>query len=621
MDVRLPDGRVLRNVPDGTSRAEIEQWVKDNAPTTAKPAEPPREKMFAEKLGGVVRDVMAGGVRGAGSIGATLIRPFESGEENDQRRQAMDQALADLVGADTQGLAYGGGKLAGEVAGTAGIGGAAANVLGRIPQVAAAAPGFISALRTGGMTTGAKVAPGFAPAAADVGKRMLAGGLVGGASAGLVDPGDAAGGAAVGAALPPALQIAGSAGRAVGRAMFSGQAKKAATGRIAQAIGDNDLRQAIGDIQTYYPKGAEDIPVSASAILGKPGVSQLEQGSRLNATPAWADFDVKQARSVWDNVRRATSEADELAARKLARREGWDEAWGKAEQGFKPRNFGSLMGQFKGALDQAATSAQSSNPAVMSVLKAIDDDVVRMGERFGPGNLQQIRANLSGRVQPMSQDAFKSAPRDNPAIISLVKEIDDILNQSTGGKWQKVIEGYAKDSTSVGEAAAASRIRGSFQDAETGRLRKAIPLDPDVAQVTPAGLSSAMDAARLPDKSLALSAGANQRLEATLEALRRQQAVQGVKRSATAGGGSDTMSNAMSLGAQAAGGGVGTNMLMQLLQGVRKIGAGKTDNQLAALLMNPDELAAALNAYMRPRAPSAIGQLGYRTAPVLVADQ
>ena len=39
------------------------------------------------------RDVVAGGVRGAGSVGVSLIRPFESGEENTARRIAMDAAL------------------------------------------------------------------------------------------------------------------------------------------------------------------------------------------------------------------------------------------------------------------------------------------------------------------------------------------------------------------------------------------------------------------------------------------------------------------------------------------------------------------------------------------------
>jgi hypothetical protein len=85
-------------------------------------------------------------------------------------------------------------------------------------------------------------------------------------------------------------------------------------------------------------------------------------------------------------------------------------------------------------------------------------------------------------------------------------------------------------------------VRNAFVDGETGRVR-GVSLDSngDVPKITEAGLGRAMDAARLPDKSLALSPQSNDRLTATLDALRRQNIVQGVKRTATAGSGSDTV--------------------------------------------------------------------------------
>lgn len=66
-------------------------------------------------------NAVGGALRGAGSIGATLLRPFESAAQNADRRQAMDDGLANLLGADPGSVAYKTAKLGAEVAGTAGL--------------------------------------------------------------------------------------------------------------------------------------------------------------------------------------------------------------------------------------------------------------------------------------------------------------------------------------------------------------------------------------------------------------------------------------------------------------------------------------------------------------------
>ena len=153
----------------------------------------------------------AGLVRGAGSIGATLLAPVDVArdlaagkgltlESNRQRRADMDAALASL-GAETDSFAYGAGKLGGELAGTAGVGGVAANALTRMaPQ----AVNMANAVRTAGMTGG------------NMATRTAGGAITGGLSAGLVNPEDAGMGAAVGGAMPGAIKAAGAAGRAIG---------------------------------------------------------------------------------------------------------------------------------------------------------------------------------------------------------------------------------------------------------------------------------------------------------------------------------------------------------------------------------------------------------------------
>lgn len=186
--------------------------------------------------GSLAKNVAAGLVRGAGSIGATLLYPVDkitdmvrgdreqtlstliTGEKplsrNEERRRDMTAALGSM-GADTDSTAFQAGKIGGEIAGTAGAGGAIANTLGRLPGVAAAAQNLLNAVRTSGMSAGV-AAPGVGGTLANLGTRAAGGAITGGASAGLVDPNDAKAGAAIGAALPGVLQVAGKAGQAVG---------------------------------------------------------------------------------------------------------------------------------------------------------------------------------------------------------------------------------------------------------------------------------------------------------------------------------------------------------------------------------------------------------------------
>ncbi|WP_213941183.1 hypothetical protein [Pseudomonas sp. dw_612] len=173
-------------------------------------------------------NLLAGGVRGAGSIGATLVAPYDivqdaiagkglSLESNRQRRADMDWALQDM-GANPESMAYKGGKLGAEIAGTAGMGGALANTARLIPGAASAAP-LIASIGAGGFKAGGLTG---LPA---LGTRMLGGAITGGASAGLVNPEDAGLGAMIGGAIPGTASLVGNAARGLGSAMRGGEVR------------------------------------------------------------------------------------------------------------------------------------------------------------------------------------------------------------------------------------------------------------------------------------------------------------------------------------------------------------------------------------------------------------
>lgn len=225
MDVRLPDGTVIKGVPDGMSKADLTAKLKSNGYDLSKLEAKPQEEtsvMGDIKQGAV--NIGAGLVRGAGSIGSTILAPIDiakdaidgkglSLESNRQRRQAIDEGLTSLVGSDPNSLLYKGGKLGGEIAGTAGTG----SVLGNVARVAGASPTIVNALTTSGMRAGST------PGALNMLARIGGGAITGGAAAGLIDPEQAKMGALVGGALPPALAGAGKIGSAIGRTISGPQ--------------------------------------------------------------------------------------------------------------------------------------------------------------------------------------------------------------------------------------------------------------------------------------------------------------------------------------------------------------------------------------------------------------
>jgi hypothetical protein len=233
MDVQMPDGTVIQGVPDGMSRADLVAKLQANGHDVSglQPQQPSALDsvldMRSPSLGGMslrgVYNAGMGAIRGAGSIGATLLTPVDAaaralgadpnnitGIGRTDRRQAMTDATQNL-GADPTSTEYKLGKLTAEGAGTAGAGG----VLAGGAKMVGAAPEVVSALASNGLTTGTAAAPGLAAAAGNLALRTGAGAVAGGTQVGLVDPGSAGTGVAIGGALPGALKVVGAAGGAL----------------------------------------------------------------------------------------------------------------------------------------------------------------------------------------------------------------------------------------------------------------------------------------------------------------------------------------------------------------------------------------------------------------------
>ena len=221
--VRDPQGNIREiRGPAGASDDEVIAQAKRllGEPAAAAPSEipgPRAEPSFMRQVGQGLVNVGAGAVRGAGSIGATLLTPLDyaqaalrrrAGEDvtgaqlSQERRAGITAGLQQLVGAEPESLAFRGGQLAGEIAGTAGVGGAMAAPVARV------APKVAAALSSGGMAAGTPLA-----------LRAGAGAATGAAGAALVEPESIGAGALTGAGIsavaPPVLNVLGRAAGAV----------------------------------------------------------------------------------------------------------------------------------------------------------------------------------------------------------------------------------------------------------------------------------------------------------------------------------------------------------------------------------------------------------------------
>jgi hypothetical protein len=556
-DLKTKSGIVLRNIPDDMSpdapelKALVQQQLAQRAPKPAMPvqASDPDEaaRMATEGMGWgekAMTNLGAGfdtALQGAKQLGGMVgIGPGVTDEEIRDKR-ARDEALAHQT---TGGKAL---QIVGEAAPQLLIPGGAGGGIARVAAKSAMAGGAGAAL---------------APVTSDESRAL-----------------NMAAGAALGGALPLA-----------GRALRTGYEYVMPAGATARAA--REVQRTVGPDAAAmrklddYAASKPDIPLTSAAVTEHPGLARMEAGARAKNGAEFYDFDQGQGRAVFDKVMRNTRDAGELAKRRGERSAEWDSNWRAASELADPEVFGQRMAEFVPQLKAALRTPEASNPAVRGVVDNILGEIERLGDDFTPGHLQQIRANLNARGKALPQNAYQAAPRDSMAVNTLIDEIDGILNDTTKGAWDAVKGGYADASRGVDASKAAGRVRESYVDSETGRVR-GTAIDPhgDVPAITEAGLNRALDAARGPDKRNLLSPQATAGLSQTLEALRQQNIVQRVKKSATAGGGSNTASDMIAAGVRdaAPGGGI-TKMLWD---NVAMAGNNRRDRVLAEALRDP----------------------------------
>lgn len=280
-------------------------------------------------LGHDLNNMLQGALVGAGSIGATLVAPYDiiqdyragkglSLESNKQRREDTELAAKYIFNADPESVAFEGGKLGAQVAGTAGAGGLVAKGLEMLPYAAKIAPLIDSIGSSGFRVGGLEGAPALAT-------RMVGGAINGGLSAGLVDPETAGTGAVIGGVLPGATQVIGGLGGMADKGLRS----------LAEPLYDSGRDQIIGRaLKEFSGASADDairnlmnakslVPGSSPTVAEAAGVPSLAalQRASINVSPEAANTLAERAAA---NNQARINALEEIAGSPEARRTAQD---------------------------------------------------------------------------------------------------------------------------------------------------------------------------------------------------------------------------------------------------------------------------------------------------------
>lgn len=360
------------------------QW--DDAPAAPQEAKPKAEQ--GTSLGQHAGNLLAGAVRGAGSIGATILAPYDiakdalagkglSLESNRERRAGIDGGLREL-GADTDSMMYQGGKIAGEIAGTAGAGGVLAN---GARALGASAP-VVQGLSTGGLNVAGRA--GFGGLLT----RGVTGAVVGGATAGMVNPDDAGVGAMIGGGLPVVAKGAAEVARRTGGGLSSIVAPLHSKGR--ETIVGRALREFAGD------KVDDAVARLSSAQSAVPGV-QLTVGEAAGV-PSLAAL---QRASVNVSPEAANAMTERLAANNQARLELLESMAGRngaREAALQARDEAAAAG-YKAAREADEARILAARQAQSAQQQVVDDAAGLVAERFaGLGSLANAPKVIAPKV-------------------------------------------------------------------------------------------------------------------------------------------------------------------------------------------------------------------------------
>lgn len=431
MDVRLPDGTVIKGVPDGMSKADltaklqangydVSKLMGDQSAAAVPAAAPEKQRGFFGTVGAPFQALSEGVISGGGNVmfggqrlvgqGLQAVGATQAGQAlitDAQRRQAESQARVAPFKQEYP-MSTGTGELGAEIIGTLPVGGAIAAPLRAIP---AAAP-LAQAIRTGGFSTGRTV-QGGAARAADLGIRAAGGATLGGASSAIINPDEAATGAMIGGAAPVVAPV-------LNRLVQTGVSKIA------------DIRQMPNQLAAKIARDSLGTPEQVAAA--KTALQEAQaSGLDLTAQQALARSGLV-APSAQATMERAIKGAQPKGARPTADTRMSIEV---AQEAARKSTLNAVKPDLTEAINTRRIMSQPLYKAADNAVVPIDTDLVDVISRMPSGTLSSAAklAKMEGRPFIMGKT---SAPRMEPTGVldasgnPLMREIPGEVAEITG---------------------------------------------------------------------------------------------------------------------------------------------------------------------------------------------
>jgi hypothetical protein len=432
MDVRLPDGTVIKGVPDGMSKADltaklqangydISKLMGDQSAAAVPAAAPEKQRGFFGAVGAPFQALSEGVISGGGNVmfggqrlvgqGLQAVGATQAGQAlitDAQRRQAESQARVAPFKQEYP-MSTGTGELGAEIAATYPVGAGLGFVVGKVAP--AAAP-LAQAIRTGGFSTGRTV-QGGAARAADLGIRAAGGATLGGASSAIINPDEAATGAMIGGAVPVVAPV-------LNRLVQTGVSKIA------------DIRQMPNQLAAKIARDSLGTPEQVAAA--KTALQEAQaSGLDLTAQQALARSGLV-APSAQATMERAIKGAQPKGARPTADTRMSIEV---AQEAARKSTLNAVTPDLTEAINTRRIMSQPLYKAADNAVVPIDTDLVDVISRMPSGTLSSAAklAKMEGRPFIMGKT---SAPRMEPTGVldasgnPLMREIPGEVAEITG---------------------------------------------------------------------------------------------------------------------------------------------------------------------------------------------
>lgn len=361
-----------------------------------------------KKKGSTVKDIVGGLAQSGMGIASNLLRPIEAAipggadfDSGHAERMARVKGRYLNQGYDPDSLAFQGGKLAGDIAMTAPIGGG----LAKLPMLS---PKLATALKTGGLRLGGAGATTAKELAKNVATRIGAGAAVGGTSAGLLNFDTTGDGALIGGALPPVVSLAGSTGRALKAGLIDPLVNQNAIigNTLVRTVGANNM----GQLATRVDPKTAGVNFSLGQRTGAPGIAAIEDTVKAINPGGELSLQAARNREVLANSMRGLAQDENAVAAAIQSRENATNALYEQAKQAVMQDDGALREllkrpTMKTAMRNAVNLAKergeyvAAKPAGAGVARVVDtdkDDILMAVRKLG-GISQQSFDDMFGQ--------------------------------------------------------------------------------------------------------------------------------------------------------------------------------------------------------------------------------